>query len=56
MSEHKTDMRSLLKYGDVERNFIDLTVTIVSSPYIETQVKMDILLRMVDAYNILSNK
>lgn len=55
MPEYRTDVISLLKDGDLHINYIELTSSIISSPYIESSVKLDLLSRIVDAYNILKN-
>lgn len=53
MPEYRTDVISLLNDGDLHNNYIELTNSIISSPYIESSVKLDLLTRIVDAYNFL---
>jgi hypothetical protein len=54
MITNQTDIISLLKQGDMKEVFIELTIAIVSSPYIEDEVKLNILKRLADGYQQLN--
>jgi hypothetical protein len=54
MFTNQTDILSLLKQGDFKEGFIDLTIAIVSSPYIEDEIKLNIIKRLADGYVQLS--
>jgi hypothetical protein len=54
MITNQTDFIALLKQGDKKDVFIELTIAINSSPYIEDEVKLKIMKRLADAYQHLN--
>lgn len=56
MSMKKTDVKRLLQYGDPTNNFIELTSAIVNASHINTEVKINILRRLVHSYENITTQ